>query len=263
MENIFCLFDKFKLEGDVEKTILVGQNMLNKNSGSREVFDKYFEYLIELVDSNEKYRGYLQKAEMALSFYAENAELTEQTIEYILGRYNLIRNIRDNMIRKSCLDNEETLKLIERLINRMGNTSEKDSFNNDLTRVEKMDMLLDKDNFTAEQQELYASISKKCATIVENRLRYFERKKNIEYNLQAVSSYEKVYQLFKGNNCPNNHEQIMKEFFSYDASRLFNETLVYYNQVYSYILSKLNDKDKFLLTKAAILGERNMIVNGG
>lgn len=42
----------------------------------------------------------------------------------------------------------------------------------------------------------------------------------------------------------------------FDASRLYNETLVYYNHVYNYILNELSDEEKFTLTKYAVMCER-------
>lgn len=43
---------------------------------------------------------------------------------------------------------------------------------------------------------------------------------------------------------------------SYDAGRLFNETLIFYNHVYSYIFNKLDDNGKLELTKYSIECER-------
>lgn len=44
--------------------------------------------------------------------------------------------------------------------------------------------------------------------------------------------------------------------FAYDAGRLFNETLIFYNHVYSYIFNKLDDNGKLELTKYSIECER-------
>lgn len=44
--------------------------------------------------------------------------------------------------------------------------------------------------------------------------------------------------------------------FSYDASKLFNETLIYYNHVYSFIFNKLDDNGKFRLTQISIDSEK-------
>lgn len=45
-------------------------------------------------------------------------------------------------------------------------------------------------------------------------------------------------------------------FTGYDAGRLFNETLIFYNHVYSYIFNKLDDNGKLELTKYSIECER-------
>ena len=62
--------------------------------------------------------------------------------------------------------------------------------------------------------------------------------------------------MFKNGKVINNHKEVLKGLFVYDASRLYNETLVYYNYVYNYVLGKLSDEDKFLMTKFAIMCER-------
>ena len=54
----------------------------------------------------------------------------------------------------------------------------------------------------------------------------------------------------------DNHIEIIKNMFSFDATRLFSETVIYYNQVYSYIFSVLSDEDKLALTKVAINSQK-------
>ena len=75
----------------------------------------------------------------------------------------------------------------------------------------------------------------------------------MRFNYEA---YEKVFNMFKNNEVADSHKEVIKGLFSFDASRLYNETLVYYNHVYNYILNKLSDEDKFALTKYAILSEK-------
>jgi len=42
------------------------------------------------------------------------------------------------------------------------------------------------------------------------------------------------------------------KFFIFDTSKLFNESLVYYNHVYSMIFQEVNDNLKYKLTEWAI-----------
>lgn len=62
--------------------------------------------------------------------------------------------------------------------------------------------------------------------------------------------------MFKNGKVVGNHKEIIKGLFMFDASRLYNETLVYYNHVYNYILGQLSDEEKFTLTKYAVMSER-------
>ena len=75
-------------------------------------------------------------------------------------------------------------------------------------------------------------------------------------NLKAVQAYENVFNYFKNNNVVDGHKDIIKSMFEFDASMLFNETLIYYNHVYNYVLSKMNDEEKLLITKYAIMSEK-------
>ena len=84
----------------------------------------------------------------------------------------------------------------------------------------------------------------------------FEHNKNVDYNLKAIEAYEKIFVLFKDNIIPDDHMDIIKGLFVFDTSKLFNETLVYYNYVYSYVLNKIDDNGKFLLTRCAIISEK-------
>ena len=45
-------------------------------------------------------------------------------------------------------------------------------------------------------------------------------------------------------------------FFVLLKPKFSNETLVYYNHVYNYILGQLSDEEKFTLTKYAVMSER-------
>ena len=51
---------------------------------------------------------------------------------------------------------------------------------------------------------------------------------------------------------------VSSTLFAFDAGRLFNETLIYYNHVYSFIFGKLDDDGKLALTRYSIECERKM-----
>ena len=119
-----------------------------------------------------------------------------------------------------------------------------------------MDQSINRDRLSSSQENKYIQLTKKSSEIVSSKMAYFENLKNRAYNIKAIEAYEKVFNMFKNGNLMSNHKDLMKDLFSFDTSRLYNETLVYYNHVYNYILSKLSDEDKFTMTKYAIMCEK-------
>ena len=79
----------------------------------------------------------------------------------------------------------------------------------------------------------------------------------------AVEAFEKAFRSFKADESKfKNQTQLFSlvstTLFAYDAAKLFNETLIYYNHVYSYIFGRLDDEGKLALTKYSIECERKM-----
>ena len=99
-------------------------------------------------------------------------------------------------------------------------------------------------------------LTKKSSEVVSVKMASFEKKRNRDYNLKAIESYERIFNMFKNRKVVGDHKEVLKGLFVYDASRLYNETLVYYNHVYNYVLNKLSDEEKFTMTKYAIMCEK-------
>ena len=82
-----------------------------------------------------------------------------------------------------------------------------------------------------------------------------------ENNKKAVNAYNSAFTSFKNNESRYKDKSqlfslVSTTLFTYDAGRLFNETLIFYNHVYSYIFNKLDDNGKLELTKYSIECER-------
>lgn len=152
--------------------------------------------------------------------------------------------------------NRKVLVQLKKTISEIKLTKSSFDFERKLNQIGKLDVSLVKDFFTGSEQTEYVALTKQCSKIVESKTREFEHKKNVEYNLRAIEEYEKIFNMFKSGSVPNNHLAILKGFFGFDTSRLFNETLAYYNHVYSFVLSKFDDDGKFVLTKYAVMSER-------
>lgn len=115
---------------------------------------------------------------------------------------------------------------------------------------------------TDEQKAHYDQINKECTACISDKMREMEHVNNVAYNKKAVDAYDSAFKKFKGdeNKYKNNQTQLFalvsSTLFAYDAARLFNESLIYYNHVYSYIFSKLDDDGKLALTRFSIECER-------
>ena len=80
------LFLEYKEAGKITEALLVGRNMVNKNPGDDECVSAYVDLLLSLAEKlpslNER-KNFIGQANVTLSFYEENAELTPEVIDKI------------------------------------------------------------------------------------------------------------------------------------------------------------------------------------
>ncbi|MCM1251670.1 MAG: hypothetical protein NC321_02530 [Clostridium sp.] len=263
------LFFRYKQVGDSKRALLVGQNMVNLNPANKDCFEAYFDYLISLAQSDDILvaKSFLQQATGVLAFFSENVKIDEETVEFIIGKENelnrvavLLKKQEENanreVIRQEVTYHNDALELIEQLLEKIEKCERLNDFNKYIDNLGKVDQSIDQDRFSERQKEKYAVLMQKSSNIVNSKLTYFENIKNREYNIDAIEAYSKIFNMFKNGKVADDHKDVIKALFMFDASKLYNETLVYYNHVYNYILSKLSDEEKFTLTKYAILCEK-------
>ena len=83
------------------------------------------------------------------------------------------------------------------------------------------------------------------------------RNELLEYNKRAVASFNDVFKAFKKEPSKYKDESVLKaqmtsKFFAFDTSKLFNESLVFYNHEYSLVFQETSDTLKFKLTEWAL-----------
>ena len=263
------LFFQYKENGKISEALIVGQNMFNKFPGEKDYFEPYFNLLVELASKGEidERNSFLQQAMTAVALFSERTELTEEVIEYIQKNealledaYNKIETDSNNekreFVKEKIQFNDEALSLVEKLLSQLNIANSNDEFEKIIQKLGAVDSSIDKEYLTERQLTKYSELTKSSSGLVSEKMKFFENERNREYNLKAIEAYEKVFNMFKNNEVADSHKEVIKGLFSFDASRLYNETLVYYNHVYNYILNKLSDEDKFTLTKYAILSEK-------
>lgn len=274
---MLSLFEKYKNDGKITEALLVGRNLFNRNSGDEKIFSAYFEYLCTLAETLPSLAdriNYAEQASVALAFYSENAELTSESVDALSGQQQRIDGILseiESTKAKRVADeraeieahNSECLKKLYSLKDEMHRATTQDEFDKILVKIGETDTAMDKDEFTDEQSSIYKSLTKGHTELISEKMHQLEHIKNIAYNKQAADAFASAFDRFrKDENKYRNQSQLFllasTTLFAFDASRLFNETLIYYNHVYSYIFSKLDDDGKLALTRYSIECERKL-----
>lgn len=274
---MLSLFEKYKNDGKITEALLVGRNLFNRNSGDEKIFSAYFEYLCTLAETLPSLAdriNFAEQASVALAFYSENAELTSESVDALSGQQQRIDGILseiESTKAKQVADeraeieahNSECLKKLYSLKDEMHRATTQDEFDKILVKIGETDTAMDKDEFTDEQSSIYKSLTKGHTELISEKMHQLEHIKNIAYNKQAADAFASAFDRFrKDENKYRNQSQLFllasTTLFAFDASRLFNETLIYYNHVYSYIFSKLDDDGKLALTRYSIECERKL-----
>ena len=271
------LFNTYKNAGKISEALLIGRNAFNRNPDNAEVFDAYFSYLCTLAETLPSFADrshFSDQANVALSFYAENAALTEAVVGDIKAYQDRLEKIcntiykeqqerADKQRQEKENHNSECLKKLYMLKDELRTVSSKEKFDELLGNVGHIDAEIDKESFNQKQSKMYDTLTKEHTDLISSKMRELEYKENVAYNKQAADSFAKAFNQFRSNEGKyKNQTQLFSlvsaTLFNYDASRLFNETLIYYNHVYSYIFSKLDDEGKLALTRFSIECERKV-----
>ena len=275
---MLALFNKYKVERP-QDAVWIGRNLFNRNPANKEVFEAYYDYLCFLaksLPSHVEQREFAGQAGVALAFFSENVELDDSLIADI-DKYQ--RNLTDiftaigeserkkaeREYKKLEANNDNCFKKLLDLKETLRGAATQDAFDKTLAEIGAVDGKINKDMLivNAEQNEFYDKLTKECTDLISSKMREFEYKKNVAYNKQAANSFAKAFKQFRDDESKYKNQTqlftlVSATLFAYDASRLFNETLIYYNHVYSYIFSKFNDDGKLALTRYSIECERKL-----
>ena len=268
--TLFC----FLSENDATKkdAYLVGKNIFNQNPSNEDIFLKYFDYLCNFASYPiiiDERKFYANEADIALAFFTENVRISEATLQLIKECKSKLEKIIKEII---SLENVISQKAFEEIQQKNGNelcnlvelkgklftASKKAEFDSLLLLVKKSESALEKDYLSPDQKELYDTLTSEYSKVVGDKMAELERIENIEYNKSAAKSFKRAFDDFRlfetkyKENQSQLYSLVSANLFGYDATRLFNETLIYYNHVYSFIFNKLDDDNKFRLTQFSI-----------
>ena len=248
------MFNEYKDAGKIQEALLIGRNMVNKAPGDSECVNAYLDFLLMLAEKlprTDERKSFADQANLVLSFYEENADLTDDIINDIHVYHNRLGAVVTDIAQ---LDQEEYEKQ-KRAIEATNTTQ--------IKKLYTIKQKLENAKTHAEFDKLLQEMNKSCTDTISAKMRQLEYKDNIDYNKKAVNAYNSAFTSFKNNESRYKDKSqlfglVSTTLFAYDAGRLFNETLIFYNHVYSYIFSKLDDNGKLELTRYSIECERKL-----
>ena len=269
------MFNEYKDAGKIQEALLIGRNMVNKAPGDSECVNAYLDFLLmldEKLPRTDERKSFADQANLVLSFYEENADLTDDIINDIHVYHNRLGAVVTDIAQLEQEEYEKQKRAIEAtnttqikklytIKQKLENAKTHAEFDKLLQEISAVDAEIDHDNLTSEQKTHYDQLNKSCTDTISAKMRQLEYKDNIDYNKKAVNAYNSALTSFKNNESRYKDKSqlfslVSTTLFAYDAGRLFNETLIFYNHVYSYIFNKLDDNGKLELTKYSIECER-------
>lgn len=271
------MFNEYKDAGKIQEALLIGRNMVNKAPGDSECVNAYLDFLLMLAKKlprTDERKSFADQANLVLSFYEENADLTDDIINDIHVYHNRLGAVVTDIAQLEQEEYEKQKRAIEAtnttqikklytIKQKLENAKTHAEFDKLLQEISAVDAEIDHDNLTSEQKTHYDQLNKSCTDTISAKMRQLEYKDNIDYNKKAVNAYNSAFTSFKNNESRYKDKSqlfglVSTTLFAYDAGRLFNETLIFYNHVYSYIFSKLDDNGKLELTRYSIECERKL-----
>jgi hypothetical protein len=270
------MFEKLVKENRIWDAHIVAKNAYNRNLSDRNAFERYFDFCLKIAQypiEIENRTFFLREGETALTFFSENVEMNEEVFDFIVScRKNIVSTADqiqdvDNKQEKQHLDaiqktNGIILTKLALLKGKVFSAKTQKEFDTLLVEIEQKESGIAKDKLINEHQQLYNNLTKEFSMTVSLKMEEFARQENKAYNKRAVDDFKDAFNNFKsdeGKYIGSDNSLftlVNKRLFAYDAAKLFNETLIYYNHVYSYIFSKLNDDGKYRLTQYSIEAEK-------
>lgn len=262
------LFDSLK-DTNMWDAQIVGKNQFCKYPDNQECFTTYFDFCIKVAGypvEVETRSFFLSEAELALNVFSEKVDITEEILSLIQEKRNeLVKatsEVNDVIAEnnKAIFDNQvkintDNLTKLATLREELLSVKAKETFEKVLGEIAITDNSLDKSIFTEKQAAIYESMTHGYSELVSKKMAELAHDEDVKYNKEAAQAFKKAFTLFKRDESKyKNHdnnlcELVAKYLFAYDAKRLFSETLIYYNHVYSYIFNKLDDNGKYRFTQ--------------
>lgn len=266
------LFNIYMNENKLLDAYLVIKNMYAKNLDNVNIFKQFFSLGLRLamfdVDFSER-KNFLNEASNSLALFSDNADLSGEIVvlikeceKKIADVYNSIildeKKQEEDVINQAVDRNNQALRQLSELLEEIKKIATQKVLDEKLKEVSLIEEKLSKVNFTESQEKSYRILSKHFSNVISKKMEEINRSELIEINRKAISAYKQVFETYIANkekykgNESNLKSLVYHTLFAFDTRDLFNESLIYYNHIYSMIFNEVNDKLKFKLTEWSI-----------
>lgn len=265
------LIAKLKSEGNFIDAYLVAKNTLSRNIGNIAAFNEFIEIALEIAEYDivfDERKQYVSDANTALAMFAESVEMDEDVISLIKETRIKINKVTqeiltaeqeyiDGINRKTQDENTEYLNKLVQIYNEIKAAKTQKEFDVALGHVSEVEALLNKNAFSAEQEATYDKLTQQYSQAISSQMETINKNELLAYNKRAVACFNDVFTAFKKEPSKYKDESTLKalmttKFFAFDSSKLFNESLVFYNHVYSLVFQETTDALKYKLTEWAL-----------
>ena len=205
------MFNEYKDAGKIQEALLIGRNMVNKAPGDSECVNAYLDFLLMLAEKlprTDERKSFADQANLVLSFYEENADLTDDIINDIHVYHNRLGAVVTDIAQfeqeeyekqKRAIEatNTTQIKKLYTIKQKLENAKTHAEFDKLLQEISAVDAEIDHDNLTSEQKTHYDQLNKSCTDTISAKMRQLEYKDNIDYNKKAVNAYNSAFTSFK------------------------------------------------------------------
>ena len=265
------LVTKLKADGNFIDAYLVAKNILSRNISDTTAFKNYIDLALEIASYNIVFaerKQYVSEANTALAMFSEAANIDEAILALIKETRKRIctatesileqeQEYLDEMKRKAEDKNTDLLNKLVQIYQQIQNAKTQKQFDAALLQVTEVESAMDKSAFSKEQSITYEKLTQKYSELISRQMETINKNELLEYNKKAVVYFNEVLLAFKKEPSKYKDESTLKalmttKFFAFDSSKLFNESLVFYNHVYSIVFQESSDAMKYRLTEWAL-----------
>lgn len=265
------LITKLQDEGNFLDAYLVAKNALSRNNGSIDAFNQFIEIALKIASYDivfDERKQYVAEANAALDIFSESVEIDESVISLIKATRNRINETMQEILisekaymeevaHKVQDENTQHLNKLVEIYNEIKLAKTQEEFEIALSHVTEVENLLNKDAFSPEQEASYEKLTQQFSQAISSQMDIINKNALFDYNKRAISCFNDVLVEYKKEPSKYKDESTLKalmttKFFAFDTSKLFNESLVFYNHVYSLVFQEASDHLKYKLTEWAL-----------